>query len=61
MGRNQQTTLKSWKGSLIKHKAVLVVGHSPSVEKVEVLTGSQDVIMPTCALCSHISTDTKLG
>jgi phosphohistidine phosphatase len=38
-----------------KHKAVLVVGHSPSVEEtVEVLTGSSDVIMPTCAL-AHIS------
>jgi phosphohistidine phosphatase len=38
-----------------KHKAVLVVGHSPSVEEtVEVLTGSRDVIMPTCAL-AHIS------
>jgi phosphohistidine phosphatase len=38
-----------------KDKAVLVVGHSPSVEEtVEVLTGSPDVIMPTCAL-AHIS------
>jgi phosphohistidine phosphatase len=38
-----------------KHKAVLVIGHSPSVEEtVEVLTGSADVIMPTCAL-AHIS------
>jgi phosphohistidine phosphatase len=38
-----------------KHKAVLVVGHSPSVEEtVEVFTDSSDVIMPTCAL-AHIS------
>jgi phosphohistidine phosphatase len=38
-----------------KYKAVLVVGHSPSVEEtVEVFTGSSDVIMPTCAL-AHIS------
>ena len=38
-----------------KHKAVLVVGHSPSVEEtVEVLTGSSDIMMPTCAL-AHIS------
>jgi phosphohistidine phosphatase len=38
-----------------KYKAVLVIGHSPSVEEtVEVLTGSPDVIMPTCAL-AHIS------
>jgi hypothetical protein len=30
--------------------AALVVGHSPSVEEtVELLTGSQDIIMPTCA------------
>jgi phosphohistidine phosphatase SixA len=34
-----------------KHKAALVVEHSPSVEEtVEVLKGSPDVIMPTCAL-----------
>ena len=38
-----------------KYKTVLVVGHSPSVEEtVDVLTGSPDVIMPTCAL-AHIS------
>jgi phosphohistidine phosphatase len=38
-----------------KYKTVLVVGHSPSVEEtVAVLTGSPDVIMPTCAL-AHIS------
>jgi phosphohistidine phosphatase len=38
-----------------KHKTVLVVGHSPSVEEtVDVLTGSPDVIMSTCAL-AHIS------
>jgi phosphohistidine phosphatase len=38
-----------------KDKAVLVVGHSPSVEEtVDVLTGSPDVIMPTCTL-AHIS------
>jgi phosphohistidine phosphatase len=38
-----------------KYKAVLVIGHSPSVEEtVEVLTDSADVIMPTCAL-AHIS------
>jgi phosphohistidine phosphatase len=36
-----------------KDKAVLVVGHSPSVEEtVEVLTDSADVIMPTCALAN---------
>lgn len=47
--------LKILEGLSDKHKAVLVIGHSPSVkETVEVLTGSQDVIMPTCAL-AHIS------
>jgi phosphohistidine phosphatase len=47
--------LKILEGLSDKHNAVLVVGHSPSVEKtVEVLTGLQDVIMPTCAL-AHIS------
>jgi phosphohistidine phosphatase len=34
-----------------KNMVALVVGHSPSVEEtVELLTGSLDVIMPTCAL-----------
>ena len=34
-----------------KYKSALVVGHSPSVEEtVELLTDSQEVIMPTCAL-----------
>jgi phosphohistidine phosphatase len=38
-----------------KQMAVLIVGHSPSVEEtVEMLTGSLDVIMPTCAL-AHIT------
>jgi phosphohistidine phosphatase len=47
--------LKILEGLSDKHKAVLVVGHSPSVEEtVEVFTGSADVIMPTCAL-AHIS------
>jgi phosphohistidine phosphatase SixA len=46
MELNRQPTLKSWKDFL-----ALVVGHSPSVEDtVELLTGSPDVIMPTCAL-----------
>jgi phosphohistidine phosphatase len=33
------------------HMTALVVGHSPTVEEtVELLTGSQDITMPTCAL-----------
>jgi phosphohistidine phosphatase len=37
-----------------KHKAVLLVGHSPTVEEtIEMITNSSDVIMPTCAL-AHI-------
>jgi phosphohistidine phosphatase len=47
--------LKILKGLSDTNKIVLVVGHSPSVEEiVEVLTGSSDVIMPTCSL-AHIS------
>ena len=47
--------LKILEGLSDKDNAVLVVGHSPSVEEtVEVLTDSADVIMPTCAL-AHIS------
>jgi phosphohistidine phosphatase len=47
--------LKILEGLSNKDNAVLVVGHSPSVEEtVEVLTDSADVIMPTCAL-AHIS------
>jgi phosphohistidine phosphatase len=43
--------LKILEGLSDEHMAALVVGHSPSVEEtVEVLTGSPDVIMPTCAL-----------
>jgi phosphohistidine phosphatase SixA len=31
--------------------AALAVGHSPSIEEtVGLLTGSQDIVMPTCAL-----------
>jgi phosphohistidine phosphatase len=38
-----------------RHKTVLLVGHSPSVEDtIEMITNSSDVIMPTCAL-AHIS------
>jgi phosphohistidine phosphatase len=54
-GAQPSDYLKILEGLSDKHKAVLVVGHSPSVEEtVEVLTGSPDVIMPTCAL-AHIS------
>jgi phosphohistidine phosphatase len=43
--------LKILEGLSDTYKAVLVVGHSPSLgETVEVLTGSPDVIMPTCSL-----------
>jgi phosphohistidine phosphatase len=46
--------LKILKGLSDKHKAVLVVGHSPSVEEtIEMITNSSDVIMSTCAL-AHI-------
>jgi phosphohistidine phosphatase len=46
--------LKILEGLSDTYKAVLVVGHSPSLgETVEVLTGSPDVIMPTCSL-AHI-------
>jgi phosphohistidine phosphatase len=54
-GAEPASYLKILEGLSDKDKAVLVVGHSPSVEEtVEVLTGSPDVIMPTCAL-AHIS------
>jgi phosphohistidine phosphatase len=50
-GAEPATYLKILEGLSDKNKAVLVVGHSPSVEEmVEVLTGSPDVMMPTCAL-----------
>jgi phosphohistidine phosphatase len=53
-GAEPAAYLKILEGLSDKHKAVLVVGHSPSVEDtVELLTGSPDVIMPTCAL-AHI-------
>jgi phosphohistidine phosphatase len=46
--------LKILEGLSDTYKTLLVVGHSPSVEEtVEVLTGSPDVIMPTCSL-AHI-------
>ena len=46
--------LKILEGLSDTYKVVLLVGHSPSVEEtVEVLTGSSDVIMPTCSL-AHI-------
>ena len=50
-GAEPAAYLKILEGLSDKHMAALVVGHSPSVEEtVEVLTGSPDVIMPTCAL-----------
>jgi phosphohistidine phosphatase len=50
-GAEPAAYLKILEGLSDKHKAALVVGHSPSVEEtVELLTGSPDVIMPTCAL-----------
>jgi phosphohistidine phosphatase SixA len=50
-GAEPSAYLKILEGLSDKHKAVLVVGHSPSVEEtVQVRTGSPDVIMPTCAL-----------
>jgi phosphohistidine phosphatase len=43
--------IKILEGLSDKHMVALVVGHSPSVEEaVGLLTGSLDVIMPTCAL-----------
>ena len=54
-GAEPTAILKILEGLSDKQMAVLIVGHSPSVEEtVEVLTGSLDVIMPTCAL-AHIS------
>jgi phosphohistidine phosphatase len=48
-GAEPSAYLKILEGLSDKHKATL--GHSPSVEEtVELLTGSPDVIMPTCAL-----------
>jgi phosphohistidine phosphatase len=50
-GAEPAAYLKILEGLSDKHKAALVIGHSPSVEgTVEVLTGSPDVMMPTCAL-----------
>ena len=50
-GAEPAAYLKILEGLSDKHMAALVVGHSPSVEEtVELLTGSLDVIMPTCAL-----------
>jgi phosphohistidine phosphatase len=43
--------IKILEGLSDKNMVALVVGHSPSVEEtVGLLTGSLDVIMPTCAL-----------
>jgi phosphohistidine phosphatase len=43
--------LKILEGLSDKHMTALVVGHNPSVEEtVGLLTGSQDIIMPTCSL-----------
>src|SRR5919106_6755436 len=50
-GADPADYLKIMEGLSDKHITVLVVGHSPSVEEtVELLTGSTEVIMPTCAL-----------
>lgn len=50
-GAEPAAYLEILKGLPDKYMAALVVGHSPSVEEaVELLTGSLDVIMPTCAL-----------
>jgi phosphohistidine phosphatase len=50
-GAEPAAYLKILEGLPDKHMVVLVVGHNPSVEDtVELLTGSPDVIMPTCAL-----------
>jgi phosphohistidine phosphatase len=50
-GAESAAYLKILEGLSDKHMVALVVGHSPSVdETVELLTGSLDVIMPTCAL-----------
>lgn len=50
-GAEPTAYLKILEGLSDKHMVVLVVGHSPSVEDtVGLLTGSQGIIMPTCAL-----------
>jgi len=50
-GAEPAAYLKVLEGLPDKHMVALVVGHSPSVEDtVELLTGSLDVVMPTCAL-----------
>jgi phosphohistidine phosphatase len=50
-GAEPAAYLKILEGLSNKHMAALVVGHSPSVEEtVGLLTGSQDIIMQTCAL-----------
>jgi phosphohistidine phosphatase len=50
-GAEPTVYLKILGGLSDKRMTALVVGHSPSVEEtVELLTGSQDVVMPTCAL-----------
>jgi phosphohistidine phosphatase len=50
-GAEPATYLEILGGLPDKHMVTLVVGHSPSVEEtVELLTGSLDVIMPTCTL-----------
>jgi phosphohistidine phosphatase len=53
-GAEPANYLKILEGLSDRYKTVLVVGHSPSVEEtIEVLTGSPDIIMPTCSL-AHI-------
>jgi len=50
-GAEPAAYLKILEGLPDKHIVALVIGHSPSVEEtVQLLTGSPDVIMPTCAL-----------
>jgi phosphohistidine phosphatase SixA len=50
-GAEPAAYLKILEGLSDKHMVLSVVGHSPSVEDtVGLLTGSQGIIMPTCAL-----------
>ncbi|MGC1132866.1 MAG: histidine phosphatase family protein [Nitrososphaeraceae archaeon] len=50
-GAEPAVYLKILGGLSDKHITALVVGHSPSVEEtVGLITGSPEVIMPTCAL-----------
>jgi phosphohistidine phosphatase len=50
-GAEPAAYLKILEGLPDKRMVALVVGHSPSVEEtVGLLTGSLDIIMPTCAL-----------